>query len=212
MEAFEHFVAVALEAEGFVVSSGVKFPVRRRVKKEKRVEHQTHGYEVDLVAARADRLILATVKSFFGSRGALARDVTGKGGQGGGSGRYRLLNDPVIRDGVIAGAAKRYGYRLEQVTLRLYVGKFAGGEGGDEVAVRAWCATQQVGTGPIEVIGLKEVVEKVLSIAARSTYINDPVVVSMKVLAAAKLLNLSAPIVEPMADALEEADSDGDLG
>ncbi|MFL5826734.1 MAG: hypothetical protein ACJ76V_09445, partial [Thermoleophilaceae bacterium] len=41
-------------------------------------EMQTHGYEVDLVAARADRLVLATVKSFFGSRGVVADHVTGE--------------------------------------------------------------------------------------------------------------------------------------
>lgn len=204
MEAFEHFVAVALEAECFVVSSGVKFPVRRRVKKEERVEHQTHGYEVDLVAARADRLVLATVKSFFGSRGVQAREVTAEGVDGG---RYRLLNDPVIRDGVVAGAAERYGYRLEQVTLRLYVGKFAG-DGGDEAAIRAWCAAQRIGGGSIEVVGLKQVIEKVRSVAARSTYINDPVVVSMKVLAAAGMLDLGAPVAEPLAEPLDDVEPD----
>jgi hypothetical protein len=203
MEAFEHFVAVALEAECFVVSAGVKFPVRRRVKKKERVEHQTHGYEVDLVAARADRLVLATVKSFFGSRGVQAREVTGEAGDGG---RYRLLNDPTIRDGVLAGAAERYGYQPEQVSFRLYVGKFAG-DGGDEAATRAWCLAQRVGAGPIEVVGLKQVIEKVRSVAARSTYINDPIVVSMKVLAAAGMLDLSAPVADVAAGVLEDIES-----
>jgi hypothetical protein len=31
MEAFETFVALALEEDGFIVSPAVKFPVRRRV-------------------------------------------------------------------------------------------------------------------------------------------------------------------------------------
>ena len=35
------------------------------------------SFEVDLVAARADRLVLATVKSFFGSRGVVADAVMG---------------------------------------------------------------------------------------------------------------------------------------
>jgi hypothetical protein len=35
----------------------------------------TSGYEVDLVGANAERLVLATVKSFFGRRGIVARDV-----------------------------------------------------------------------------------------------------------------------------------------
>ncbi len=33
---------------------------------------QTHGYEVDLVGARSDRLVLATVQSYLGSRGVVA--------------------------------------------------------------------------------------------------------------------------------------------
>ena len=78
MEAFESFVAVALEAEGLVVSSAVKFPVRLQTRRVDRVEIQTHGYEVDLVGARADRLILATVKSALGSRGVVAEHVTGE--------------------------------------------------------------------------------------------------------------------------------------
>ena len=71
MEAFESFVAIALESEGFVVSGAVKFPVTRQVRKPQRVEVQTHGFEVDLVAANAERLVLASVKSFFGSRGVV---------------------------------------------------------------------------------------------------------------------------------------------
>ncbi len=67
MEAFESLVAVALEADGFVVSSGVKFPVKIQTGKTARDESQTHGFEGDLVAARANRLVLGTVKSFFGS-------------------------------------------------------------------------------------------------------------------------------------------------
>jgi hypothetical protein len=134
MEAFEHFVAVALGAERFVVSSGVKFPVTRRTKKKQHAETQTHGYEVDLVAARADRLVLATVKSFFGSTGVKAEGVRGEGKH---AGLYRLLNDEEIRTQVVAEAAERYGYRTEQVELRLYVGRFAGKTGREESAVRA---------------------------------------------------------------------------
>jgi hypothetical protein len=65
MEAFEQFVAVALESEGFVVSSAVKFDVSRTTRKAAYTEVQKHGYEVDLIGARANHLVLATVKSFF---------------------------------------------------------------------------------------------------------------------------------------------------
>jgi len=47
------------------VSEAVKFRVKRRTSKASHEENQTHGFEVDLVGARADRLVLATVKSFL---------------------------------------------------------------------------------------------------------------------------------------------------
>ena len=93
MEAFESFVAVALEADGFVVSSGVKFPVKIQTAKTTRDEFQTHGFEVDLVAARSDRLVLGTVKSFFGSRGVAAEHVLGESPRSTAVKRYAILNN-----------------------------------------------------------------------------------------------------------------------
>ena len=69
MEAFEHVVRVFLETQRFAVTSYVKFPIRKRVKKASREEFQTHGYEVDLVAARRDYLPPGSVKSLLGSKG-----------------------------------------------------------------------------------------------------------------------------------------------
>ena len=94
MEAFESFVAVALETDGFVVSEAVKFPVRRKTGKLTYPEEQTHRYEVDLVAARSDRLILVTVKSFFGSRGVVADHVMGAATSDNGRRLYPLLPQP----------------------------------------------------------------------------------------------------------------------
>jgi len=125
MESFEQFVAVAMEAEGLVVSEAVKFPVQRQTKKASHREVQTHGYEVDLIGARADKLVLATVKSFFGSTGAVAAHVMGTATNDRFNRLYVLLNDPVIRSGVVSAAAKRYGYSESNVQLRLYVGRFA---------------------------------------------------------------------------------------
>jgi hypothetical protein len=51
VEAFEFFVAVALEADDFVVSGGVKFRVKLPTRKAAYTEEPTHGYEVDLVGA-----------------------------------------------------------------------------------------------------------------------------------------------------------------
>lgn len=194
MEAFESFVAVALETEGFVVSSSVKFPVTRQTAKAAYPEVQTHGYEVDLVAARADRLVLATVKSFFGSQGVKADHVTGQTTNARWRKAYALLNDVEIRDGVIARACERYGYRPSDVELRLYVGRFAAPKSGThETAIRAWCAGQVVGAGPIEVMGAADVVKKVIAAAAAKQYRDNPVLVTMKVLEAAGVLTLDLP-------------------
>jgi hypothetical protein len=182
VEGFEQFVKVALETEGLVVSAGVKFAVTRKTKKTIHHEIQRHGYEVDLIGARQDRLVLASVKSFFGSNGVTASSVTGTGRQ---SGAYRLLNDPVIRDGVVQGAADRFGYDVEQVHMRLYVGKWARTRGFDNRAATVeWCSAQIVGGGPIMVFDASDVVPLVRQVAASSMYINDPVIVALKVLAA----------------------------
>ena len=189
MEAFESFVAVALEAEGFVVSPAVKFSVQLPTRKAAYAEVQTHGYEVDLVAARADRLVLATVKSFFGSRGVVAEHVTGETTNDRGRKLYLLLNDREIRSKVVHSAAEMYGYRPDQVQLRLYVGRFAAPtKGHQESRIREWAAGQRVGYGPIEVIGVDQVVGKVRAVAAHKQYRDNPVLVTMKVLDAAGLL------------------------
>jgi hypothetical protein len=181
VEAFESFVAVALEAEDFVVSAGVKFRVKLPTRKAAYAEEQTHGYEVDLVGARADRLVLASVKSAFGSRGVVAEHVTGEDERG--SRLYRLLNDEVVRARVVAEAAKRYGYRLRQVQLRLYVGRFSGRRAGEhEQRVRSWAAEQQVGAGPIEVVGVKEVVGIVREAAGDTQYRDSAVLATLKAL------------------------------
>lgn len=186
MEAFEQFVALAMESEGLVVSSALKFPVKRRTRKAAYEEWQTHGFEVDLVAARSDRLVLATVKSFFGSRGVVAEHVRGEATDPRYNALYALINDPLIRDTVVASAAERFGFCIDQVELRLYVGRFATSR--SEEAVRAWCAEQFVGVGPIAVVGATEVVETVREVARSKQYRDNAVLATLKVLDAAGAL------------------------
>lgn len=177
-----------MEGDGLVVSEAIKFPVRRQTAKAAYVETQTHGFEVDLVGARVDRLVLATVKSFFGSRGVVAEHVTGDTTSQH-KRLYALLNDSVVRDAVVAGACDRYGYKVEQVELRLCVGKFAGEKSGDhERRIREWCAAQTVGSGPIKVYGLHQIVPKARVLAARKQYRDNPALVAIKVLDAAHQL------------------------
>ena len=184
MEAFEHIAKVALEAEGLVVTANVKFPLKRPTRKASRKESQEHGYEVDLVGARHSRLVLASVKSFFGSKGVAKTGFKGlddtKPKQQKG---YLLFNEPDIRDGIIAKAAERFGYDPSMVELRLYVGKFAKNH---ETEIRRHLETA---TPPVKVVGLAEIIEHVEREAEPKTYRNDPVVVTMKVL---KLLGWSA--------------------
>ena len=186
MEAFESFVAVALEAEGLVVSSAVKFPVRLQTRRADRVEIQTHGYEVDLVGARANRLVLATVKSYLGSHGVMAEQVTGETTSELAR-RFSLLNRPEVRGKVVKAAAKLYGYRTAQVELRLYVGKFYG-SGAHEEKIRKWAKRQRVGAGSVGVFGLSDVVGQVRAAASHKQYRDNPVLVTMKVLDAAGML------------------------
>ncbi|GAA4383289.1 hypothetical protein [Agromyces bauzanensis] len=187
MEAFEQFVALAMEAEGLVVSSALKFPVKRRTRKVAYEEWQTHGFEVDLVAARADRLVLATVKSFFGSRGVVASHVRGDSENRTWNAAYALLNDEQIRSTVVTAAAERFGFSAGQVELRLYVGKFAGG--GSEAAVREWCSEQTVGAGPIRVVGADHVVTIVRQVAGSKQNRDNAVLATLKVLDAAGVLS-----------------------
>ncbi len=185
MEAYESFAALAMETEGLVVSEAVKFPVKRQTAKTSYPEFQTHGFEVDLVGARRDKLVLATVKSFFGSAGVQAHEVTGERN---GSG-YALLNNPDVQQQVLERACERFGFEPAQVEFRLYVGKFAGAKSGlHEPVIRKWCGQQQAGAGPILVFDARDVALKVRSVAASKSYRDNPALVAMKVLEQAEML------------------------
>lgn len=193
MEAFESFVALALEDEGFVVSEAVKFPVKLQTKKAAYAEFQTHGFEVDLVAARSDRLVLATVKSFFGSGGVRADEVAGTSSRARQNKLYAVLNNKTVRDGVMREAAKRFGYKRGQIELRLYVGRFAAPAGGHHrAAINEWARKQRVGAGSIKVFGVDQVVDRVRAMSEKKQYRDNPVLVTMKVLAAAGQMNAAS--------------------
>lgn len=177
MEAFEHIAKVALETEGFVVTTNIKFSVKRLTKKQGRAESQEHGYEVDLVGARQGALVLASVKSFLGSKGVAKTGFRGlddsKPKQQKG---YLMFNEPDVRDGIITKAAARYGYDHSAVELRLYVGKFAKDH---EAEIRRHLKAL---VPSVRVVGLAEIIDHVEREATPKTYRNDAVVVTMKVL------------------------------
>ncbi|WP_422733882.1 hypothetical protein ACN26Y_28575 [Micromonospora sp. WMMD558] len=205
MEAFESMVALALEDEQLVVSEAIKFPVTRQTTSGR----QTHGFEVDLVAARRDKLVLASVKSAFGSRGVVADHVLGITENVRARKLYALLNDQSVRDAVLLGAASRYGYSPSQVHLRFYVGRFAGPtKGEDEKRIRAWCAEQEVGAGPIEVYGVRDVLDRVMRAAAKKQYRDHAVLVTLKALAAAGSLTLKIPSAAEIDVVLDDSTDD----
>jgi len=183
MEAFEQFVALAMEAEGFLVSGPHKFPVKKLTKNKHQVVYQTHGYEVDLIGIRKDRLVLATVKSFFGSTGIKAADVMS--GRARNSSGYKIINNRELRDEIIRQAAETYGFAERDVEMRLYGGKFMSKKG--ELELRAWGAEQRVGAGPIGVYNASDVVAKVRTLQS-TTYRDNPILVTLKVLDAAGAL------------------------
>lgn len=195
MEAYEHVVKVMLEGEGYVVATNVKFPVRMRTRKTAYEEHQEHGYEVDIVAARKDRLLLASVKSFFGSQGVAKsgfRVVYGR--EHDDQGKYKIFNDETLRDSIIAAAAARYGYEVRDVRLALYAGRF---KNGAEAPIRAHLSSVTAGGGPIEVFRNDEVCRKLVRLLDSKMYVNDPVAMTLRALGAAKLLKMNSTTVDP---------------
>ncbi|WP_322938036.1 hypothetical protein [Nocardioides bizhenqiangii] len=177
MEAFEQFVSLAMETENLIVSGGHKFPVRLQTRKTMHAEFQTHGFEVDLIGARVDRLVLASVKSYFGSYGVAYHHLNGESAQY--AKRYTLLNNLRVRDSVVRQAAERFGYDEGQVEMRLYVGKFANGH---EKRVREWCSEQRVAGKPIGLVAARDVVQIVRAVASETQYRDDAVLATMKVL------------------------------
>ena len=186
MEGYEHLVKVSLEAEGLIVSSNLKFPVTKKTRKSGG-EKQTHGYEVDLVGARKDLLVLASVKSFFGSTGVrregfqgLVKNTNPTPRQQRHFNLYKLFNDKKVREGVIARAAERFGYSPRRVELRLYAGKFQNEAAKNDITAHL----QQIkaGKGPVKVFGLAETLAKLLTVLESKTYFNDPVIMTLKAL------------------------------
>jgi hypothetical protein len=97
---------------------------------------------------------------------------------------FKLFNDSELREAVTAAACSHYGYESHQVEWRLYAGKFAGGHKAD---VRSHLANL---TPPVVGVGLDEIVETLVGLAGRPTYTDDPVIMTVKALAAAGRLTL----------------------
>jgi hypothetical protein len=96
------------------------------------------------------------------------------------------------------GAARRYGYKVSQVELRLYVGKFAGQTKGEhEARIRKWAKRQRVGAGSIQVYGLDQIVGKVREAAAKKQYRDNPVLATLKAIEATHELTARGSDIDP---------------
>lgn len=176
MEAFEHIVKVFLESQGYIVTSNVKFSIRRKTKKASYEEYQTHGYEVDIVGAKSNSLLLGSVKSFLGSGGVSKQGFEGIADASRKThfDRYKIFNDIKVRNGILKEAGNRYGYPLDHIQLCLFVGRFSFGE---EQTI-----TDHLEKRHIKVYNLRMITAGLLEAAKPSTYMNDPVVATIKAL------------------------------
>ena len=180
-------VKVFLEAQGFAVTSNVKFPVRKIVKKASREEFQTHGYEVDLFAARRDQLLLGSVESFLGPKGLSRQAFDG-------------IADTTRRTHFDCAAFQRYGIpershrqgvfpirlpKMGLIRMALFVGKFAGT---DEPIIRKHLASLKVDGKLVELFSLREIILGVVKAAQSKTYVDDLVIMTVKRLHALGLL------------------------
>lgn len=175
MQSFEHVCKVSLESENFIVTSNVKFPVRRKTRRKDREQYQTNGFEVDLVGARGDRLVLAEVKSFFGSGGVgldCFKGLADKQKTVNYFSQYKIFNDARLRKAVLKLAAERYGYEIEQIEMRLYVGKFRS-------TSRPKIEKHLAKIG-VRVVALDAIAKRLLEVAESKTYTDDPVVMTVK--------------------------------
>lgn len=182
MESFEAVVATALEAENYVVTGPITIkwfsPGHPKEKGE-----QPNRLEIDLVAARGDRLVLATVKSFFGSGGVFPKDVmgTGRGASG-----YTMINDVKKRAELIELVAEKYGYKVSEVEVRLYAGKFAGVQG--EQIIRDWASKQELGGGVLQIVNALQLSKVIFALARESHYQNNVAIAFAKTQLEAELI------------------------
>jgi hypothetical protein len=182
MESFEEVVATALEAENYVVTGPITIKWFSPGHPKKKGE-QPNRLEIDLVAARGDRLVLATVKSFFGSGGVFPNDVmgTGRGASG-----YTMINDKKKRAELIERVADKYGYEVKDVEVRLYAGKFAGVQG--EQIIRDWASKQVLGGGVLQVVNALQLSKVIFALAKESHYQNKVAIAFAKTQIEAELI------------------------
>lgn len=176
MESYEHVAKIWIEAQGFVVSSGVKFMLKLPTKKKSRKEAQEHGYEVDLIAARQDRLVLVNVKSYFGSKGL---GLTGLKNE-------KMFSRDQVWEGIITGACHRYGYSRDKIELWVVAGLVSPR---NKTAILKYLQTLATDRDtPTRFFDATDVAQGLVDSTESKTYFNDPVIATVRTLREARFL------------------------
>jgi len=83
-------------------------------------------------------------------------------------------------------AAERYGYSVERVRVRLYVGKFAASLSNvnQRDQIESWCARTRAGGGPIQVLGPRDVADQLKAAAEATQYRDHAALATVKLLRA----------------------------
>ena len=181
MDGLDQIASLYLEIEGFAVSRRVIFPVETVVYKAMRTERQTEVFEIDLVAARADKIRLCSVKSFLTSQEIGRQGFKGIADEGLRKthfDEYKLFNDPNIRRQVTELACQKYGYQTDQVELVLFAGKVKAGQ---EAMIRQHLESLAP-HGLVTVLTAKEILPKVLEHCEQNISLNNPIVTMTKLL------------------------------
>ena len=168
MESYEHVAKVWLESKGYAVSSGVKFMLKLPTKKKVWDEEQEHGYEVDLVAARGDKLVLVNVKSYFGSKGLSLVGLK----------RENMFSRDEVWKGILKGACDLYGYSKDQVELWVIAGRVRRVE---QTRVRDFLKEFSERWGlRTEFFSAVDVAKGLIAATDSKTYVNDPVIATVR--------------------------------
>lgn len=82
-------------------------------------------------------------------------------------------------------AVKRYGYPETDIRFGIFVGRFRANE---EASITAHLHNIKDGAGPVKVYNLQMIIAGLIDAAKSKTYINDPVIVTIKALQEAGVL------------------------
>lgn len=184
MEAYENMVARAMETEGLLVAGPKKFAFMLPYMKQGKERIATTWIEVDLIGMSADRLILASVKSYFGSGGTDASHFLGEKGVKKAKG-YRMIQDPEIRELLGEDASKLFGFDKKQIEFRFYSGLY---KGDGEQRIRDWADKKENHAfgNKIQIFNVNQVVDKIVLLAEGKGYVDDASIVAIKAFKAAE--------------------------